>query len=118
MWCYIRILWDHKVQARPACISLQVAFQDLGKFMVLATGDDTMVVDGDVRIRLAPVNARARRGRVEETTPLTRSACLASTTVVYDVNGGRKQGTHGRIFKLVWCSGYDPAGPQSCSTHH
>ena len=77
---------------------------------------DTIVVDGDVRIRLALVDTPERgEDGYEEATAFTRSKCPAGTTVVYDVDDGQKSGSYGRVVALVWCVGYGSTGTQAAS---
>lgn len=77
---------------------------------------DTIVVDGDVRIRLALVNAPERgEDGYEEAASFTRSKCPAGTTVVYDVDDGQRSGSYGRMIALVWCVGYGSTGTQAAS---
>ena len=77
---------------------------------------DTIVVDGDVRIRLALVDTPERgEPGYEEASAFTRSKCPAGTTVVYDVDDGQRDGSYGRVIALVWCVGYGSTGTQAAS---
>ena len=77
---------------------------------------DTIVVDGDVRIRLALVDTPERgEPGFEEASAFTRSKCPAGTTVVYDVDDGQRDGSYGRVVALVWCVGYGSTGTQAAS---
>lgn len=68
---------------------------------------DTILVNDDVRIRLALVNTpeRGEHGYADATS-FTRSACPAGTTIIYDLDDGQRHGSYGRVIALVWCSGY------------
>lgn len=75
---------------------------------------DTIVVDGDVRIRLAPVNTPERgEPGYEEASAFTRSKCPVGTTVVYDADDGQRSGSYGRTIAMVWCGGYGSTSSQA-----
>ena len=77
---------------------------------------DTIVVDGETRIRLALVDTPERgEPGYEEASAFTRSKCPVGTTVIYDADDGQRSGSYGRTIALVWCGGYGSTSSQAAA---